>query len=246
MLGMTIFFNLPRHERTPETEIDLILSNLSLFYDELYPGRNKHEFINVWFKKFYEDESIDGDVLVKDQNDIMEMKYGDSVPGASKFSEIGSMLISCAYCCQSLKAWYEGKLNESWTFVVDARFWSDLILQRAKRLETQKKLDHDKSVSESRSLIVKENKQKIYYERQLKFVGDMYNSRAWKNKELAVSEISKALEDKIEKEGWPVEKVKCKETGKSMLKEDWQGWVKRKLPSAKQIKIDAKKFTKNR
>ena len=66
--------------------------------------------------------------------------------------------------------------------------------------------------------------------------------QAWKSKASAIHVIAPALAEYVLKNDLPVAKVKCKETGISNLKTDWSRFVEDNLPSAKQVKEDARSF----
>jgi L-lactate utilization protein LutC len=238
---MTIF-NTPRHQRTPETEVDVLLTNLSALYVELHPDAPPHEFINIYFKEMYECEHTSGDVLVEEHAKAIEKVFSTSVYGAGRVTELAALVFSCAFCCQAQRAFDEGRLNEAWTFVVDARHYCSFLLQRSKRVSEVAEIDRINDISRIRTRIVKENKSEKYTKKQKDFVSDMYKSRPWKNKASAIKVIAPALAEYVSKNALPVAKVKCKETGISSPKEDWSRFVEDNLPSAKQVKADAKTF----
>lgn len=238
---MTIF-NIPRHQRTPETEVDVLLANLSVLYDELHPDAPPHEFINTYFKEMYECEHTSGDVLVKEHAKAIEKAYSTSVYGAGRVTELAALVFSCAFCCQAQRAFDEGRLNEAWTFVVDARHYCSFLLQRSKRVGEVAEIDRVNDISRIRTRIVKEDKSEKYTKKQKDFVSEMYKSRPWKNKASAIKAIASALAEYVSENALPVAKVKCKETGISNPKEDWSRFVEDNLPGAKQVKADAKTF----
>jgi len=238
---MTIF-NIPRHQRTPETEVDVLLTNLSALYGELHPDTLPHEFKNTYFKEMYECEHTSGDVLAKAHIEAVSKEYGKSVYGAGRFTKLGALIVSCAYCCQAQRAFDEGRLNEAWTFVVDARHYCDFVLQKTKRVGEVAEIDRANAIARIRTRIVKEDKSEKYTKKQKDFVSDMYISRPWKNKASAIKVIAPALAEYVSKNALPVAKVKCKETGISSPKEDWSRFVEDNLPTADEVKADAKNF----
>jgi hypothetical protein len=238
---MTIF-NIPRNERSPETEVDVLLTNLSALYSELKPDTAPYEFINTFFKEFYECENTSGDVLAKEHLEKTNEVLGKSVYGVGRVTELAALVIACAYCCQAQRAFNDGWLNEAWTFIVDARKWCDFAIHRSMRVSETIEIDRISRTSRVRSKIVSENKNKKYREKQIDFINKMYVSRAWGDKVEATSAIANALSAYVIKHNLPVENVKCVETGISSPKEDWTRFVKNVLPSSAQIKIDALNF----
>jgi hypothetical protein len=233
---MTIF-NLPRHERTPETEVDILLSNLSALYSEIHPDAPPYEFIDTYFKDCYENDYTSGDILAE----MVNRTSPASTEGIGKVSELAALVVSCAYCCEALKAWERGCVNEAWTFIVDARFWCGIPLSRrvGRFLERE-----DKEILSKLRDIASNAKHEKYFARQERFVDEMYASRPWKNKTQAAKEINAKLELYIEKEKLPVE---SRWNGKKFEeKKDWFDWVLRRLrkkyPPAKQVKLDAQKL----
>lgn len=240
---MTIF-NLPRHERTPQTEIDLILSNLSVLFNEMFPNRDKYEFINVWRKRFYEDENLNGDVLASDQHNIMNGRYGESAQGTSRYNPEASMFVSLAYLCHAQRAWDDERERDAWTYVVDAKVWSERVLTRAKRVDELKRIDHERYLSRVRSESRKKGIEKYDYS---EFILNEYKKQPWKNKADAANKISVILREHIEKNDLPVRYFHDDLLGKiiDQKQEDFYNLVLRNLPSAKQVREDRDKFGKN-
>lgn len=238
---MTVF-NIPRNQRTPTTEVDILLTNLSAFYSELYPDSPRDEFINTYFKEFYENENTSGDILAKEHALKIDEVFGKGIHGVGRITNLAAIIISCAYCCQVLRAFDEGRLNEAWTFVVDARHYCGFAIQRSRRVAEVAEIDRVNGISRDRARIVNECKVDKYSKKQKDFVSQMYKSQAWKSKASAIHVIAPALAEYVLKNDLPVAKVKCKETGISNLKTDWSRFVEDNLPSAKQVKEDARSF----
>jgi len=220
----------------------VLLTNLSARYSELHPDTPPHEFINTFFKEFYECETTSGDILAKAHLKATNEAHGKSVYGVGRATELAALVIACAYCCQAQRAFNDGWTNEAWTFIVDARHWCDFAIHRSMRVSETIEIDRINSTSRVRSKIVRENKNKKYREKQINFINTMYTSQAWKNKAEATTVIADALSKYVIDHNLPVENVKCKETGISSPKEDWTKFVKNVLPSSSQIKIDALNF----
>jgi hypothetical protein len=227
-------FNIPRNMRTPETEVDVLLTNISAIYSELHPDTYPDEFICTFFKDFYECEHTCGDTLAADN----EKSYPVDGSGISMVKEIVALVISCAYCAQAQKAWELGEIDKAWTYIIDARFWCSSPLSRRIIRVDAHKIKELKSLKNSIAQKVWHDK---YYLKQEKFVDGMYQSRAWSIKKAAVTTIIKtALEAYIEKENLP---ITSRTNGNLFVKkEDWYGWVYNYLPKAKQIKLDCQKI----
>ena len=208
---MTVF-NIPRNQRTPTTEIDVLLTNLSALYSELHPGSPQHEFINTYFKECYENENTSGDVLVMEHEIKIDEVFGKSIDGVGRITKLAAIVISCAYCCQGLRAFDEGRLNEAWTFVVDARHYCGFVMQRSKRVESFVDREKITIVSNARRN-AQIAKHELYYGRQERFVDEMYLSKHWKNKEIAATEITNELLAYIAKESLPAEKTRDGDAG---------------------------------
>ncbi|TSA41019.1 MAG: hypothetical protein D4R63_04375 [Methylococcaceae bacterium] len=92
-------FSIPRSQRTPETEVDILLTNLSFIYGELYPNAPEHEFINTIFKDLYLDP-VCGDDCVR----LNERVRPTNEAGIGYVTEIAALCISCAYCIDALNS----------------------------------------------------------------------------------------------------------------------------------------------
>ena len=90
-------FSIPRSQRTPETEVDMLLTNLSFIYGEPYPNAPEHEFINTIFKDFYLNP-VCGDDCVR----LNELVRPTNEAGIGYVTEIAALSISCAYCIDAL------------------------------------------------------------------------------------------------------------------------------------------------
>lgn len=172
---MTIF-NLPRHERTPETEVDVLLTNLSVLYNELHPDEDKYCFINTWFREFYENENTSGDIIAETVN--RENAANDE--GGFKVFPLQALAVSLAYCCQAQRAFENGNINEAWSYVVDARFWCDIPLSKSKRVDRFIQVEHKAAVSAARRAAGSAS-QEIRYGEYRRFVIDEYQSGGWKS-----------------------------------------------------------------
>jgi hypothetical protein len=234
---MTIF-NLPRHERTPETEVDVILTNLSILHHEFYPDKGKFHFIHYYFEDFYKNEHTSGDALVSINNDI----YPQDGDGIAKVTKLGPLVISCAYCCQALRAWEAGKTMEAWMFVVDAVKWCSQIMARHPGIDRLKAREHAAAVSAARRESRKKGADKYDYS---EFILGMYNSRPWKDKTEAIKKISDALKEHVEAHNLPVRVFKNTNERGEIIKEkqtDFYRIVENTLPSAAQVKRDRDRF----
>ena len=236
---MTIF-NLPRHERTPETEIDILLTNLSILYNERLPDRCPYEFINTWFKDFYENELTDGDDLAS----VNEVLNQTNSSGIGKASALVAILISCAYCVQALKAYDNGELNEAWTYVIDARFWCGIPMSRHSGIDILKQAEHKEVVSKIRRESRSRATEKYDFS---EFILGEYNRGPWDSKTQAAKVISEKLNDHIEANDLPVKKYRyISESGEIIERQqhDFYNLVLSKLPSKEQFKVDQGKFKK--
>ncbi len=234
----------PRHERSPGTEIDVLLSNLSAIYSELHPEAQANEFINTCFKELYECEHTCGDTLAETHLKATANERGQSIDGAGSFTKIAAITISCAYCCQAQRAFDAGQITTAWTYIIDAREWCSLVMQQTRRVTVVAELDKKKRISVKRSTIVRMAKNEKYSDKAVAFVIEKYHEQAWKNKAEAIATISALLAVYATENNLPVEKVKCPESGQSKPKESWERFVKNRLPSAEQVKIDAANFKK--
>jgi uncharacterized protein (UPF0332 family) len=237
---MTIF-NIPRQERTPETEVDILLSNLSALYSEIHPDAPPYEFINVDFKEYFENEHTSGDVLARMVDEI----YPVNAAGVGKVTEEAAMAVSLAYCVQAQKAYDDGKLNEAWTYIIDARFWCDKALSRHKGINLLLKAEHVASVK----AIKQESRRKgvAKYDHS-QFITNEYRLRKWKNKTEATKVINEKLKAHIEANGLPKKKIKSTNEKGDFLEtwqEDFYNLVWDKLPGLKQFKMDQDSFIKN-
>lgn len=240
--------NLPRNERTPKTEVDLILSNLSYLYDELHPGQEPYLFINTYFKELYENEHTSGDVLADFQQRLMIKAYGKSVIGTSRRGNEASLVISCAFCCQALRAFGDNRVNEAWTYVVDAHFWCGLVLQGAKRINQVKMLDHKKEVSKKMSENRKRGIDRYDYS---DFILKEYEKGGYKTKTVAIKSISAALLTYIEDNNLPRKNFKLVTERGAVLEEPQRDFTRMVMEtlkhiSAKQVKADYLKFLKQK
>lgn len=234
-------FSISRNERNVFNEIGVLLHNLSTLYSEFYPETDQHEFINIYFKELYECVHTCGDTLANQHQIDMDSQRGASIYGAGSFNKLAALVISCAYCCQAQRAFDNNEINIAWSFVVDAYKWCERVMRESKRARDIGQLDHKKRTSIKRSAIVKGSKNPKYRDKPIEFINEEYVKKAWGSKEQAIKEIAESLQDYVIKNNLPVENVR-NEYGVSEKKEDWTSFVKNALPSAKQIKIDAKKF----
>jgi hypothetical protein len=233
-------FNIPRHERTPETEVDVLLTNLSVLYSGLHPDAPPHEFINTYFKEMYkrECEFIPGDALALDN----EIKNSSKVHGISKVSDEAALGISCAYCVQALEAYDDGALNEAWTFIVDARFWCSISMSRHSGIAELKQLERKEAVSAIRRISRKKGIEEYDYS---EFVLNMYRSRPWKNKTQAMTAINKELNKYLETNNIKVRTLKSvNERGEVVetKQSDFCKYIWGKLPEKDQVKKDSEQF----
>jgi hypothetical protein len=234
-------YSISRNKRNVFNEIGVLLHNLSTLYSEFYPETDRHEFINIYFKEFYECVHTCGDTLANQQQINMDSQRGTSIYGAGSGDKLAALVISCAYCCQAQRAFDNNEINIAWSFVVDAYIWCGKVMPQAKRARDIGQLDHKKRVSILRSAIVKGAKNSKYRDKQIEFINEEYFKKAWKNKAQAIEEIAESLQKFVSKNNLPVEIVH-NEYGASKRKEDWTSFVKNALPSAKKIKIDAEEF----
>lgn len=234
-------YSISRNKRNVFNEIGVLLHNLSTLYSEFYPETDQHEFINIYFKEFYECVHTCGDTLANQQQINMDSQRGTSIYGAGSGDKLAALVISCAYCCQAQRAFDNNEINIAWSFVVDAYIWCGKVMPQAKRARDIGQLDHKKRVSILRSAIVKGAKNAKYRDKQIDFIKKIYASKAWNNKTQAIEEITESLQDYVSKNNLPVENVR-NECGASEEEKDWTRFVGKALPSAKQIKIDAKTF----
>ena len=228
-------FNIERSKRTPETEIDVILTNLSVLYDELEQSGDKHSFIDTYFKEMYENPNTSGDTLSKLVSSINPV----NADGIGKTTEIAALVVSCAYCCGAQRAYDDGRINEAWTLIIDARDWLRVPMSRHPGIDRLKVEEHKKEVSRIRREARKKGADKYDYS---EFALNMYRRRRWKNKAQAVEKISAALCRHIEKNNLPVRTVKYKSERGEIIEEpqtDFSKYVYNLLPTAKQVKIDS-------
>jgi hypothetical protein len=213
---MTIF-NIPRHERTPETEVDVLLANLSALYSELHPDAPQHHFINTYFKNMYFDKTCSGDAMAK----ILSSTC-DKTNLVSKQTVGAIFLISCAYCVDATRAYNSGLLNDAWTFVIDARTWCSKLLSKSMRfmqfIEAEK-ANHNLSMKK----VAERKKHVIYYSEQERFVDEMYLSIGVKIKTKAAKQIAPMLIDFI------LKKELQEEATPSGERKDWEEWTLRYL-----------------
>jgi hypothetical protein len=233
-------FNLPRHQRTPETEVDVLLTNLSVLYSELNPAENKYAFINEVFREFYGNENTNGDILAREVNRIMPVNNA----GVSEVNLMAALYISCAYCCQAQRAWDAKHINDAWTFVVDARYWCSILMSRHPGIDRLEQEKHAAQVSKIRSKSRLKGVEKYDYS---DFILSMYRSKPWKNKTEAIKEINEALKLHISENNLPVRMFKFTNEREDIIEEkqsDFCKYIARYLPSAKQIKEDSGRWSK--
>ena len=174
--------------RTPETEVDVLLTNLSAIYSELHPDTYPNEFIFTFFKDFYEYEHTCGDTLAAEN----EKRYPADGSGIFMVTEIGALTISCAYCAQAQRAWELGEIDKAWTYIIDARFWcSSPLSRRVGRIAKQENIAR---ISKLRTDIAINARHKKYYEKPELFVKKQYLLKRWKNKSEAAKLITKQLD----------------------------------------------------
>jgi hypothetical protein len=208
--------NVDRNQRTPESEVDIILTNLSALYGELHPGKPKDDFINVYFRDLYFDDSVNGDDLVR----LNERNFKTNDEGIGGVPELSALIISCGFCVDALRAIERIEINLAWTFVVDARFWCDVPLsQRVLRISRKKKKEDIKNMRTCLASI----KYEKYYGRQLAFIKNEYKKNNWRNKSAAARAITPLLEDFVLKDGLPVERLDGEK------KMDWYRWTYERL-----------------
>jgi hypothetical protein len=205
-----------RGKRTPETEIDVVLTNLSALYGELHPDKPKDDFINVYFRDLYFDDSVNGDDLVR----LNERNFKTNDEGIGGVPELSALIISCGFCVDALMALDKNELNLAWTFVVDARFWCGVPLSRkVLRINAMIKKEAIKKTRTSVASI----KYEKYYGRQMAFIKNEYKKNNWRNKSAAARAITPLLEDFVLKASLPVE---CFDGEKKM---DWYRWTYERL-----------------
>lgn len=234
---MTIF-NLPRDQRSPETEVDVLLSNLSVIYSERHPDDLPYDLINIYFKDFYESDSpgqFSGDFLAGFNLGLYETK----VNGVGKTSIDAAMIIACAYCVEALKAWDDGRINEAWTLIIDARTWANIPMSAHPFVDKYKVIEHKGVVSEYRREARKKGVEAYDYS---DFIEQMYKSRPWPNKTTAARVIADALPGHIESNKLPIRTLKSEDKRTFVKQEDFYAYVFKKLPKGIQVKRDAAKF----
>lgn len=235
---MMTIYKLPRNERTPETEVDVLLTNLSALYRELNPKEDKYYFINKVFKGFYEDARITGDKLSEALND----KRQSNDEGIAKATEREILCISLAYCCQAQKAWSNGEINAAWTFVIDSKEWCSRLMARHPGINRLLKTEHAAEVSRA----MRENRKKgVDKYDHSDFIKKIYRSRAWKNKTEAVEIINIKLLEHIMKNGLPNRRLKSTNGAGAVIENeqsDYTKYIYKKLPSAGQVKIDSRRW----
>lgn len=236
---MTIF-NLPRDERTPETEIDVILTNLGVIYLELNPGVEKYAFVNEVFRELYDNEQTNGDVL----SEFLEALAPTNHDGIFKTSRMAELHIACAYCCQAQRAWDAGQIDRAWTFVVDARTRCSLLMSLHPAIDRLKYAEHAEYISRVRRENRLKGVDKYNYE---DFVMREYRSRPWKNKTEAVNEINVLLGKHVEEHNVPVKEWKDVGSRGEIIKNkqtDFTRYITNILPSAEQVKRDRDSWVK--
>jgi hypothetical protein len=205
--------SIPRNQRTPETEVDILLTNLSFIYGELYPNAPEHEFINTIYKDLYLDP-VCGDVCVR----LNERFRPTNEAGIGYVTEIAALSISCAYCIDALNSLNDGELNESWSYIVDAGFW----FSKSSSKSCSRHFDKEKTKKTSLSrLNAQKARYEKYYSKQYIFVSDLFQKTTYDDnkKTTAAKSITPKLIDYIEKNNLPVEKTR---DGKE---KDWYRWV---------------------
>ncbi|PKD41973.1 hypothetical protein CWO84_02815 [Methylomonas sp. Kb3] len=229
------YFNLPRDARTPETEIDVILANISFLYDCLVPGHEPYSFFNTYYRSLIEDERTSGDDLAKVVYEINPVND----EGIGKVTHSAALFVACGYCCEAKRAYDRGRINEAWTLIIDAKDWLRVPMSLSPAIDRLKLAEHSAALS----LIYRENRLigAAKYS-HAEFIDKHYRSKPWKNKEQAVEEINQLLVIHLKNnENVPVRKTKTVDANGKIIEEkqtDFTRLIRNHLPKAKQVKID--------
>ncbi|WP_341325918.1 hypothetical protein [Methylotuvimicrobium sp. KM2] len=167
-----------------------------------------------------------------------------NVDGIGKVTEISALVVSCAYCCEAQRAFDDGRINDAWTYIIDAKDWLRVPLSRHAGITELINEEHKSDISRIRRESRKKGIEKYDYS---DFILKEYRKKAWKNKAQAVEAINKLLGKYIENNNLPVRVLQVELENGNIAEErqtDFTKYVYGILPSAQQVKIDAKNFRK--
>ena len=112
---------------TPITVAGSVLSTLTLIYEGWFPTQ---DFLETFFKFMWDDEETSGANQVSELQKIEELvvgveEFGEgeilTVEGKEALVKIGTLMVSCAFCVQAMKARKGSKL--AWSYALDATQW---------------------------------------------------------------------------------------------------------------------------
>lgn len=99
----------------------ITLSNLASFYLHSRPEKNEQDFMQEIVVPMWNNDSTSGENLLEEIKAIQEKDKTANM-------QFASMLISCAFCVQSMKALKGNDRELAWSYMADARYWCGVVL----------------------------------------------------------------------------------------------------------------------
>ena len=204
----------PRKELTLEMLAHLTLLNLSSYYLEANPEKSQEDFIQEFLNPIGNDDSATGDSFLEQFKHIQETDKSANLKHAS-------MVISLAYCLQSMQAYKTNERELAWSYMADARYWCGVTLAskgiedaRQKTIVATKK-DTSKNANEAshaKDRQVKEEAFKLAREKCPK-------NKKWPSRLAAAGKIESDVQEYAEKIKNPLSKTRAKATISGWLRE---------------------------
>lgn len=117
----------PRAHRTPESDVTMIMSNLSKFFLRyINPEGTTEEFMQNYFHNLMACEFISADEFAQDYIEMVNKTPKERDTG---MEFLYALHIPCLYCVQAKRADNAGNRDEAWSFISDAQYWAGILLQ---------------------------------------------------------------------------------------------------------------------
>ncbi|WP_157648403.1 hypothetical protein [Burkholderia ubonensis] len=113
---------LDRALRTPITQAGSVLEGLATAWEQV-SGNDGGEVIERYFGPMWGDEDTNGDAFLDEFYEAASRKD----PNFLNHAMLLIIMISCAYCVQAMKADKNGRRDEAWSYVDDARYWQAIV-----------------------------------------------------------------------------------------------------------------------
>jgi hypothetical protein len=179
-----------RADRTPTTEVNVILRNLNDAYQRLVIDRNSNkktpkelrlQDVQLLETDFFKERFLPGAMCADDLVAYHSKKCPANDDGIFNLDELHAIVITLAFCIEAIAAEGRNERDLAWKLIIDSMFWHTASLsQKPRRIEVIK---NRKKISNEKSIKAKKEAKK--YEQYREFIYAEYTKGVkgglWKN-----------------------------------------------------------------